>query len=202
MKLLVFILLITGISYSCNRDVSDKVPVHQEEMQSLQITGTSLYNLNSDWITQDGNTVKLSQALGKVQLLAMVYTSCAYACPRIVADMLALDELIPTNYNDELVFTLVSFDPEHDTPAKLKSFASEHKLDLDRWTLLHGDPDDILELAAVLDVKYKKTTATDYAHSSIVSVINKNGEIVHQQIGLGVDPEEAKKAIIRELSLI
>ena len=38
------------------------------------------------------------------------------------------------------------------------------------WTLLHGHPDDVRELAAVLGVKYKKVGERDVAHRFVAAV--------------------------------
>jgi protein SCO1 len=91
--------------------------------------------------------------------------------------------------------TLVTIDPEVDTPDRLKVFADENKMHSGKWLLLNGSEGDILELAALTGVKYKKTSGSDYAHSNIITVLNRNGEIAHQQTGLEQDPTETIKAI-------
>jgi protein SCO1/2 len=55
------------------------------------------------------------------------------------------------------------------------------------WTLLSGQPDDVLELAALLGVQYRQTRAGQFAHSNVITVLNAKGEIVHQQVGLNED---------------
>ena len=63
------------------------------------------------------------------------------------------------------------------------------------WTLMTGSDDQVLELAALLGVKYKRISDLDYSHSNIITVLNREGEIRHQQTGLGVEPDEALLAI-------
>jgi len=58
-----------------------------DSMPQDEPTEMSLYHLTSHWITQEGETITLQDLKGKVQVLAMVYTTCQYACPRIVADL-------------------------------------------------------------------------------------------------------------------
>lgn len=66
-------------------------------------------------------------------------------------------------------------------PQRLTDFAEENNLAEDKWTLLNGDQGDVLEIAALLGVKYKRISDTDFTHSNMISVLNKEGEIVHQR---------------------
>jgi hypothetical protein len=51
-------------------------------------------------------------------------------------------------------FALVSFDSKRDTPAALADYRRARKLPAERWALLRGRPDDVLELAALLGIKF------------------------------------------------
>lgn len=151
-------------------------------------TDMSVYNLNSSWRTQDGGTLTLQDLQGKVQLMAMVYTTCKYACPRIVADLKHIqDQLQQKGIDNDAHFVLVSIDPKVDTVARLKAFARDNDMNADEWTLLNGSEGDVMELAALLGVKYKKTGPADYAHSNVITVLDQHGEIAYQQTGLGSD---------------
>jgi len=78
-------------------------------------------------------------------------------------------------------------DPERDTPAALQAFREKHHLTTRLWTLLRGKPDDVRELAALLGVNYQRDTRGQFAHSNIITVLNSEGEIVYQQMGLSTD---------------
>lgn len=108
----------------------------------------------------------------------MVYTSCEYACPRILADMKRIRGGLSEQALQATYFTIVSIDPERDTPGKLNQFAQENDLSDDQWALLHGTNGDILELVALLGFKYKHITKTDFTHSNLITVFNREGEIV------------------------
>ena len=158
-------------------------------------TEMSLYNLRSSWATQEGDSIELKSLKGKVQIVAMIYTSCDYACPRIIADLKRIDQSLTGYKKENIGMVLVTLDPERDTPEKLKEFAQQNKLDSRRWVFLTSQESNILELAALLNVKYRKELSMDIAHSNIISVLNQQGEVIHQQEGLGVDPDETVKAI-------
>ena len=166
------------------------------------ISEMSLYNLKSKWARQDGDSIQLESLKGKVQIVAMIYTSCDYACPRIMADLKRIEESLLGYKKEETGFVLVTIDPERDKPGVLNAYARKNKLDTDRWVFLTGEENNILELAALLNVKYRKELSMDIAHSNIISVLDKEGELIHQQEGLGVDPEETVKAITTLLKKI
>jgi protein SCO1 len=158
----------------------------------------SVYNLESRWVNQAGDTLPLASLQGRVQLVALVYSTCEYACPRIVADMKRIEEAVVDTWGHRVGFTLVSIDPKTDTPQKLAEFAKKSDLNPHRWQLLHGSDGNIRELAALLGVQYKQVSDTDFSHSNVITVLNPAGEIAHQQIGLGVNPD-ASIAAIQEL---
>lgn len=151
-------------------------------------TEMSLYHLESTWTRTDGQPMQLKELRGQVVLVALVYSSCKNACPRILSDMQRIKTASgPLAKN--LRFLLVSIDPEVDTPERLKAYSQEAQLE-SNWDFLQGSPDDVAELAALLGVKYKKVDATDYVHSNIITILDQNGEIVHQQEGLGLEPDQ------------
>lgn len=63
-------------------------------------------------------------------------------------------------------------------------------MDEEYWTFLQGTKEGVREFANVLAMKYKQISPIDFSHSNIISVFNKEGELVHQQEGLGVDNKE------------
>lgn len=210
----IFLIPILGLLLACsgNRHEAQQheapTPAHEHAHSAhAHATGetlaepsdASVYNLHSRWITHTGDSLALGNLQGKVQLVAMVYTSCQYACPRIVADMKRIEESIVDTWGHQVGFVLVSIDPAHDTPEKLREFAQQNGFNPHRWQLLHGSEGSILELAALLGVQYKQVGEKDYSHSNVITVLNPAGEIAHQQVGLGVDPDETVAAIQQQL---
>lgn len=178
------------------RTQGDHASHHQthEEIAAATPTEQSLYQVESDWQTQTGKSIKLASLSGKPLVLAMVYASCKNACPRIIADMKQIQAEGEKKHPGAARFVLVSIDPEVDTPERLAELARKSQLN-DQWLLLRGDADEVMELAALLGVKYRKISEQDYAHTNLITVLDKQGEIVHRQQGLGVDPSETVKAL-------
>ena len=150
----------------------------------------SLYQTESKWTTDTGRQIKLADLKGRPQVVVMFFASCQYACPILVHDVQRIEAALPSGQRVRVGFTLVTIDPRRDTPEALASFRSTRVLPAETWTLLRGEPDDILELAALLGVKYKEEATGQFAHSNLITVLNAAGEIVFQQPGLNLPPDE------------
>jgi protein SCO1/2 len=158
-------------------------------------TDKSLYQIDSTWTNDLGHSFKLGDLRGRVQILAMYFASCAYACPAMVHDMERIEAALPEAVRAQTGFTLVTIDPERDTPGALRAYRASHRLAAARWALLRGTSDDTLELAALLGVKYKKEASGQFAHSILITVLNEQGEIIHQLAGLNQDIQETVRRI-------
>ncbi len=164
-------------------------PVSRES----QLPAGSIYALPSKWQDTKGKERVLGHYAGRVRILAMFFTHCEYACPRILAELRELEESL--GQNDAAGFLLVSFDSQRDTPDSLAAFAREQELAPERWNLLHGSPENVRELSVILDVAYREQAEGNFSHASVIHVLDPQGRIVYQKKGLGGDLEPAKAAI-------
>ena len=186
-----------GRSVCVQADADHTAHAGHGDMAAGAFSAQSLYHVDSPWTTASGQRLRLRALSGKVQVVAMVYTSCEYACPLLVDIMQRLEAALAPALRSQVGFVLVTFDPEHDTPAVLQAYSIKHHLAAERWTLLHGHPDDVLELAVLLGVQYKKEPQGGFAHSNLITVLNPAGEIVHRHLGLESSLEETL-AVIRQ----
>lgn len=147
----------------------------------------SLFELTFALTDADGRERHLAEFRGRPFVASMIYTHCTSVCPRITADLQALDRALPPDVRARTRFLLFSLDPERDTPAALRAFAAERGLDPDRWTLLAARPDDMRTLAAVLDVRFRPDGAGEIAHSAVIVVADRDGVIRRRQAGLTGD---------------
>lgn len=189
-KIILFLIAIT--LFGCKKTTT--------EPKNNSISQESIYNLTSKWKTQDNKTIELKDLKGKVTVMVMIYTSCKAACPRLVADMRDIESKMPKDKLSDLNFVLVSIDPEVDTPERLKAFAKANYMYAPHWTFLQGTKSTVQEFANVLAVKYKQIAPMDFSHSNIISVFNKDGELLHQQEGLGVNNKETVDKIIETVN--
>jgi len=198
MKTLIKILVIAVILIGCKQENETNVAFDNSSkaVVSNEIPELSIYNLPSTWTTQDNEDIELKSLQGDILVMVMIYTTCKAACPRLVSDMRNIESQIPKNNKEKVKLLLVSIDPETDTPARLKTFAKENKMDNEQWLFLRGSKEITREFAAVLAVNYKKISPMDFSHSNIISVFDTNGVMVHQQEGLGVDNKETVNTIL------
>ncbi len=180
----------------CNMDLK-QVETASKDIETDEISEESIFNLTSEWHTEEGNKIQLEDLKGKTLVMVMIYTSCKAACPRLVADMRHIEAQIPVENIKNVQFALISIDPNTDTPERLKAFAIENAMDGEQWTFLQGTESGVREFANVLSVKYKEISPIDFSHSNIISVFNPAGELKHQQEGLGVDNKETIEAILQ-----
>ena len=169
--------------------------VEHRSLAAVEPSDFSVYHVASTWTDQHGTERMLRSLAGRVQVTAMVYTSCAYACPRIMMDMKRIKAELAAEHADDVSFLIVSIDPERDTPERLAQFAAGSRLDPDRWTLLNGSEGDIRELAVLLGVQYRQTDPGEWVHSNMITVLDRSGVVVHRQLGLGTDPAPTLEAI-------
>jgi protein SCO1/2 len=162
------------------------------------VTEKSLYQLDSTWTNDNGAAINLTSLKGRPQVVAMFFANCAYTCPLLVHNMKQIEAALPENLRTNVGFVLVSFDSERDTPAALHDYRVQHQLDSRGWTLLHGNPDDILEFAALLGVKFKKDAQGQFMHSNVITFLNSEGEIAFQETGLNVSPADVVDKLVRE----
>jgi protein SCO1/2 len=174
---------------------------HDNTMSPLTpISGESIFNLKTKWTSLEGAKVSLKSLGGHPIVAAMGYTSCESACPIIVEDMKRIEEQLPDNMQSEVTFVFFFFDSARDTPGQLKKFAAAHKLNLKQWKLFQGTAKSVRELAAVLGISYKKDARGNFDHSNVISLIDANGVLKYQQMGLKQDAKELEAKLIGLLS--
>ena len=166
-------------------------------MSNDTFTENSIYQLNSNWKNQFNNDVSLKELKGKINVISMIFANCSYACPILVNDMRKIESALSKEELKDVQFTLISIDPERDTPKRLKQFAEDQKLNLARWKLLTGSRSDIDDFAVLLGFRYKKENDGSFSHSNIITLLDKEGEIINQHIGLNEDVSETI-SIIKE----
>ena len=137
----------------------------------------SVYELPGLWTDQQDRRFELSKLRGRMQLVAMIFTHCSYVCPRVVERMKAMVDSLPADQREDVGCVLVTFDPDRDTPERLRQYAAQMGLDK-RWELLRGDADQIRELAMALNIWYQKLGDGNYNHSTEIIELNKEGKIL------------------------
>lgn len=175
-----------------------ETPPATDASVAASLRGLRLYDLGSSWSTQRGDSIALGDLAGRVRVVALVYTSCHGTCPLIVGEMKRIEAAVPPGRAGDVGFVLISLDPARDTPGRLAQWATDNHLDQDRWTLLNGSDAVVRELAATLGVRYQVQPDGEVAHANVITVLDADGLVVHQQTTLG-DDAAATSAVVNRL---
>ena len=167
----------------------------EQTAQNKENANNSIFLLDSKWQNQDAEELQLKDLKGKNLVMVMIFTSCRTACPILVADMKKVHDKIEKNKLKDTSLVLISIDPTNDTPEVLKKFAAERNMDSEPWIFLRSDEESTREFANVLAVKYKKISPIEFSHSNIISVFNRNGELVSQEEGSGINSDAVAKTV-------
>ena len=194
------IFLFAAFSFITNLTIAHEGHLPNDKIKPIM--SESILNLKSEWTTQAGQPASIKDFGGKPFIVAMIYTSCDQACPLIIEDLRKIENALSKKTSVRIPFLLFSFDTLKDTPIKLKAFAQSRKLDLHHWTLFNGNKNAVRELAAVLGIRYKKNANGDFDHSNVITLIDAEGLVVEQQIGLNQDPQPLADKALRLNSVI
>ncbi len=195
MKNIYLLIVVAVFVWSCNDQPKSAFTGSIESHTAAvgTIPDESIYNITDTFTTQDQKKVSLKNFTGAPTVMAMIFTHCTYACPRLTADIQNIESKLGKN-SEKVNFVLVSFDSERDLPQQLTKFKKEMKLD-NRFTLLHGSEDAVRTLSVLLNVQFQKNSNGDFSHSNIISVLDKKGNLVFQKEGIQTDQKQTIEQI-------
>jgi protein SCO1/2 len=89
-------------------------------------------------------------AAGRVAVVDFIYTRCALPqfCLRQSETFAALQRRFARQYGNDLLLLSVTFDPEHDSPGVLATYAGRYGADPKMWRFLTGRRGDVARWAA------------------------------------------------------
>jgi len=155
----------------------------------------SLYHLDASWTDHRGDVIKLKDVKGKPVIVVMFYGNCTDVCPILIQDAWRLYNSFEESIREDINVLAVSFDTENDTPEVLNEYAKYEQLDIPGWHFMTADDADIRTLAMMLGVQYSKKSDGHFAHSNLVTVLDKQGRIAHRVEGLNQPMDEAATTI-------
>ncbi len=162
------------------------------------LAGASIFQLESEWKNQKGESTKLSSLRGSPRIVVMLFTRCDTACPLIVEDLKEIAKDVDTKRTAKIDVSIFSLDSFRETPESLSAFSVKRKLP-SHWNLFTSNADAVAELAASLGVRYKRLPDGDFIHSNIIYFLDSNGEVVAQTEGIKSPRGEFIKKIRKNL---
>ncbi|TIW74210.1 MAG: SCO family protein [Mesorhizobium sp.] len=147
-------------------------------------------------ISQDHKPVTLHDFRGKVVAIAFIYTYCTDVCPMLTAHMASVQEKLGSAFGPKIAFISITVDPERDTPDVLKEYAQNFGADLKGWSFLTGDPAVVREVGRKYGVIAKKVANGDVDHTLLTSLVDPNGILRVQYLGVRFDLEEFRDDLV------
>lgn len=154
---------------------------------------SSIYQLQMRLTDQSSQAQRLDLYRGQPTLITMFYGSCPMACPLLIDTVRAIETALTPQERARVRVLMVSIDPERDTPRALAALSEQRRIDAKRWTLARADANDVRMLAAALNIQYRKLPDGGYNHTSIITLLDSQGQMVKQTSTLGrADPDLVK----------
>ena len=102
-------------------------------------------------IDMHGRRVRLESVLGGPGpvMLQFIFTTCPGVCPVLSAIFSATQQALGDDLQDVRLVS-ISIDPEHDTPARLRSYAEQFRA-APQWRLLTGSLEDVVRVQKAFD---------------------------------------------------
>jgi protein SCO1/2 len=143
---------------------------------------------NARFVDQDGRRRRFADFKGAVVAITFIYTRCPLPtfCPLMDRHFASLQQSIKNDASLANVHLVtVSFDPIRDTPPVLKAHAKQLDADLQRWTFLTGDRDEIDQFAARFGVSVSRALndARDITHNLRTAIVDPDGKLVKVYTG-------------------
>ena len=140
--------------------------------------------------TQDNARLSLRDLRGKVVAVTFIYASCADTCPLLTAKLAGLQAKLGADFGPKVFFASVTVDPERDTPEVLKRYAQAHGARPAGRAFLTGTPAEIGDVEKKYGIFAKKNPRGDVDHTFLTSLIDRDGVLRVQYLGVRFDPGE------------
>ncbi len=136
---------------------------------------------------QDGQFIHLGQFKGKTLLVTFIYTRCPLPdfCPRVTRNFAAVDKQIAADpqLRGKTHLVCVSFDPENDTPQRLRAYGatyigSDAKTAFADWDFAVPQKPVLLEMARFFDVGMTDAADGSITHTLSTTLIGADGRVV------------------------
>jgi protein SCO1/2 len=139
---------------------------------------------------EDGTRLSLDALRGKVVAVTFIYASCADTCPLLTAKMATVQRRLGADFGPKIFFVSITVDPERDTPAVLARYAETHAANPAGWAFLTGTAAEIREVARRYGIYSKKGPRGDVDHTFLTSLVDREGMLRVQYLGVRFDPDE------------
>jgi protein SCO1/2 len=134
-------------------------------------------------IDQDARPLSLAALRGKVVLLDFVYTRCPGPCPILTGIHRKVRDDLSAADRARVQLVSITLDPEHDTPAVLREFASARRIDPQGWSFATGPAADVDAVVRAYGVGSVRQPNGEIEHTVATFLIDRDGQIAKRYLG-------------------
>lgn len=148
---------------------------------------------------EDGRPIHLAQFHGKTLLITFIYTRCPLPtfCPRVTRNFAVLEKSLaadPALYGHTHLLS-VSFDPEHDTPERLRAYGAQYIGSDTNGAFAHWDfavpaKPVLTKMAQYFDIGLTPGPDETITHTLSTTLIGRDGKVVRFYPGNEWTPEQ------------
>lgn len=150
-----------------------------------------------DLVDQAGQPVSSAGLRGSVLLVDFVFTHCPGPCPILTSRHVALQRELTPELRERTRFVSISLDPERDTPEALRAYAEARGADLERWSFLTGDPEEVASVVRGFGVGSVRREDGTIDHLVATFIVDGQGRIAEHFLGLEHDTRDLRDALTR-----
>lgn len=155
-------------------------------------------------ISQEGQPVSSGDLHGQVVLYDFIYTHCTTVCPAMTGQMLQVQRrLAALGLSNEVQLVSITFDPQRDTPERLREYAAQMNTDPSNWLWLTGDTISIKRLVGSEFGVYFEQVPLDQAAAIAAGLSEEEMasgyDFIHAVMFVLVDEKGMIRAEYREL---
>lgn len=157
---------------------------------------------------QDGRIIHLDQFRGKDLLITFIYTRCPLPnfCPLVTRNFAVIDKQLAADpaLKGKARLLCVSFDPEHDTPERLKAYGEEYigsdaKTAFADWDFAVPEKPVLAEMAKYFDVGITAGPDQTITHTLSTTLVGRDGKVIKFYPGNEWTPDQVVNDVKQSL---
>lgn len=155
---------------------------------------------------QDGRRIHLNQFRGKDVLITFIYTRCPLPnfCPLVTRNFAVIEKQMSGDpkLKGKAHLLCVSFDPEHDTPERLKAYGEQYmgsdaKSAFANWDFAVPEKPVLTEMAKFFDVGISNEPDQTITHTLSTTLVGRDGKVVKFYPGNDWTPDQVVEDVRR-----
>jgi protein SCO1/2 len=141
-------------------------------------------------VDQDGRPASLAALRGRFLLVDFVYTNCPGPCPILTGVHVEVQRRLPPALRPSLHFVSISLDPERDSPARLRAYASARGADLTSWSFLTGPRERVDAVLRAFGVGSSPGQDGEIDHLVVTFLVDPEGRVARRWVGVDHEADE------------